>query len=77
MKALLTLMLIALLTMSSTSQTDDDHVVSLNIIESVNTLEDMYEWITWDVAEGTVDPYIGATYQDAIDDVLERLYSEY
>jgi len=43
--------------------------------ETVNTLEDLREWITYDIAEHRTDSSLGATYLENIDQVINELQS--
>ena len=43
--------------------------------EVINTLEDLREWITFDIAEHRTDSVIGATYIENIGQVLNKLQS--
>jgi len=45
----------------------------LDYIETVNTLEDLQEWITWDIKSGDIKPCIGVGYLENIDECLLRL----
>lgn len=47
---------------------------SFNIRESINTLEDMKEWMIYDIDVQDVDQEKGLLYIENIDKVLERLY---
>ena len=43
--------------------------------EAINTLEDLREWITFDIAENRTDSILGATYIENIDQVISKLQS--
>ena len=43
--------------------------------EAMNTLEDLREWITYDIAEHRTDSSLGATYLENIDQVINVLQS--
>ena len=45
----------------------------LDYIETVNTLEDLQEWIVQDIQNGQVNQMIGETYLENIDQCLSRL----
>ena len=45
----------------------------LDYIETVNTLEDLQEWIAWDIKSGDIKPCIGVGYLENIDECLSRL----
>ena len=45
----------------------------LDYIEAVNTLEDLQEWIAWDIKSGDIKPCIGVGYLENIDECLSRL----
>jgi hypothetical protein len=47
---------------------------NFNIRESINTLEDMKEWMMYDIDVQDVDQEKGSLYIENIDKVLERLY---
>jgi len=44
-----------------------------NYRETVNTLEDLQEWIAWDIKSGDIKPCIGVGYLENIDECLSRL----
>jgi len=64
---LFTLMALALFSFSPTNR---------NIDESINTLEDIQEWIASDVDDGYTDGERGASYILNIDQVIKRLNKE-
>ena len=41
--------------------------------ESVDTLEDMYEWMEWDILNDKVDKEIGEIYLVHVEDLIEQL----
>ena len=41
--------------------------------ESVNTIEDMVEWMRWDIKTGAVKPEIGQSYVESLLSLLSRL----
>jgi len=43
-----------------------------NCRETKNTMEDMVEWIEWDIQEGRIDSTLGSTYIYNISDHLVR-----
>jgi hypothetical protein len=44
-----------------------------NINETINTLEDMEEWLEWDIQRGKVDSNVGKLYLINIENCLYRL----
>tara|TARA_R100000995_G_scaffold67762_1_gene36392 strand:- start:1360 stop:1602 length:243 start_codon:yes stop_codon:yes gene_type:complete len=46
---------------------------NLDYIETINTLEDLQEWIAQDIKNGQVNQVIGETYLENIDECLSRL----
>lgn len=42
-------------------------------IESVNTIEDMIEWMRWDIKTGAVEPEVGQSYVESLMSLLSRL----
>lgn len=44
-----------------------------NINETVNTLEDMKEWLEWDIQRGKIESNIGTLYIINVDNCLDRL----
>ena len=42
-------------------------------IESVNTIEDMVEWMRWDIKTGAVEPEVGQSYVESLMSLLSRL----
>ena len=42
-------------------------------IESVNTIEDMIEWMRWDIKTGAVEPEVGQSYVESLISLLSRL----
>ena len=74
-KAIIFLLIMGVLSiLSLTSATVINN--QLNIDESINTLEDMKEWIIDDVNNEYVEVERGVLYIKNIDNVLDRLYAE-
>jgi hypothetical protein len=42
-------------------------------VESVNTIEDMVEWMRWDIKTGAVEPEVGQSYVESLMSLLSRL----
>tara|TARA_R110000803_G_scaffold145933_4_gene211756 strand:+ start:182 stop:469 length:288 start_codon:yes stop_codon:yes gene_type:complete len=42
--------------------------------DQINTLEDLKEWIQWDIEENRIDIWIGNSYLEAIDYELNKYY---
>ena len=42
-------------------------------VESVNTIEDMIEWMRWDIDNLVIDQEIGQMYIDTMIDLISRL----
>ena len=42
-------------------------------VESVNTIEDMVEWMRWDIKTGAVEPEVGRSYVESLMSLLSRL----
>jgi len=42
-------------------------------VESVNTVEDMIEWMRWDIKTGAVEPEVGQSYVESLLSLLSRL----
>tara|TARA_Y100000401_G_C8212457_1_gene169162 strand:+ start:247 stop:528 length:282 start_codon:yes stop_codon:yes gene_type:complete len=42
-------------------------------VESVNTIEDMIEWMRWDIDNLVIDQEIGQMYIDTMFDLISRL----
>jgi len=53
----------------------DRHQATNEHREAINTLEDLREWITFDMAEHRTDSILGATYIENIDQVINKLQS--
>lgn len=47
-----------------------------DLIESVNTIEDMIEWIVADIQSEDIDPAIGVGYLENLDFLLTKLKKE-
>ena len=60
------LIILMLLTSSTYAQTYE-------VNEAVNTLEDMKEWLSWDIETGAIDSNIGTLYMINITNCLDRL----
>ena len=41
--------------------------------ESVNTIEDMVEWMRWDIKTGAVEPEVGQSYVESLMSLLSKL----
>ena len=52
---------------------DKYNMDKLNYIETINTLEDMKEWMNSDINNSIIDQTIGETYIENIDACLSRL----
>ena len=53
----------------------DRHQAIYEHREAINTLEDLREFITFDIAEHRTDSILGATYLENIDQVINELQS--
>jgi len=53
----------------------DKHQATNEHREAINTLEDLREWITFDISEHRTDSSLGATYIENIDQVINELQS--
>ncbi len=42
-------------------------------VESVNTIEDMVEWMRWEIKTGAVEPEVGQSYVESLISLLSRL----
>lgn len=73
MKKLLT-MLVVLLVISLSSFKQERS--TFNIRESINTLEDMKEWMMYDIDQNDVNRSKGEIYIENLDEVIKRLQSE-
>jgi len=67
---------VVLATLTLLSLTSFTTYNQLNIDESINTLEDMREWLIDDINNEYVESERGALYIENIDNVLERLHTE-
>lgn len=45
-----------------------------NLQECINDMEDVIEFMTWDIQEGRIDSAIGAQYIENFQQTLTRLY---
>tara|TARA_R100000234_G_scaffold31041_1_gene18253 strand:+ start:205 stop:450 length:246 start_codon:yes stop_codon:yes gene_type:complete len=45
----------------------------IDYIETVNTLQDLREWVNWDIKSGDIEPCIGVGYLENIEAALSRL----
>jgi len=43
-------------------------------VDQTNLLEDLKEWVKWDIEEGRVNNVIGVTYLEAIESGLDKTY---
>ena len=60
--------------MSYAQQVANDSITKkVAYIESVNTIEDMIEWMRWDIKTGAVEPEVGQSYVESLMSLLSRL----
>ena len=52
---------------------DDALTKKIAYVESVNTLEDMIEWVRWDIKNGEIRAEIGQSYVENLYSLLSRL----
>jgi hypothetical protein len=52
---------------------NDSITKKIAYIESVNTVEDMIEWMRWDIKTGAVEPEVGQSYVESLMSLLSRL----
>jgi hypothetical protein len=52
---------------------NDSITKQIAYIESVNTIEDMIEWMRWDIKTGAVEPEVGQSYVESLMSLLSRL----
>ena len=52
---------------------NDSIVKQIAYIESVNSIEDMIEWMRWDIKTGAVEPEVGQSYVESLMALLSRL----
>ena len=50
---------------------------AINVMSAINTLEDMKEWIEWDVYNGRIDSATGETLIHNIDETLVNVTEGY
>jgi len=50
-----------------------EQISNIAYIESVNTIEDMIEWMRWDIKTGDVEPEVGQSYVESLMSLLSRL----
>ena len=50
-----------------------EQISNIAYIESVNTIEDMIEWMRWDIKTGEVEPEVGQSYVESLMSLLSRL----
>ncbi len=48
-------------------------IANIAWIESVNSIEDMIEWMRWDIKTGAVEPEVGQSYVQSMIDLLSKL----
>jgi hypothetical protein len=48
-------------------------ISELDYLEAVNTVEDLIEWITWDIKSDDIKPAIGVGYLENLDAILVQL----
>ncbi len=51
----------------------DKQIANIAWIESVNSIEDMIEWMRWDIKTGAVEPEVGQSYVQSMIDLLSKL----
>jgi hypothetical protein len=68
-KILLTLTLITIIITTNSFTPDDSDLMYVT-----DTLEDMKEWMQWDMQNGAVDTTVGKTYIMHIDNCISILY---
>jgi hypothetical protein len=69
MKKMLTIPVIIILLSFTPSKSDN----TFQINEAINTLEDMKEWMEWDMYTGDIDSLKGALYIENIENTILRL----
>ena len=52
---------------------NDSLTKKIAYIESVNSIEDMIEWMRWDIKTGAVEPEVGQSYVENLMSLLSRL----
>jgi ABC-type enterochelin transport system ATPase subunit len=52
---------------------NDSITKQIAYIESVNTVEDMIEWMRWDIKTGAVQAEVGQSYVESLLSLLSRL----
>ena len=52
---------------------DDALTKKIAYIESKNTIEDMIEWMRWDIKTGAVQAEVGQSYVESLLSLLSRL----
>jgi len=52
---------------------NDSITKQIAYVESVNSVEDMIEWVRWDIKTGTVKPEVGQSYVESLMSLLSRL----
>ena len=56
------------------TQVQNDSITKLiSYVESKNTIEDMIEWMRWDIQEGKVNKEVGELYVQNMIDLLSKL----
>jgi hypothetical protein len=50
-----------------------EQISNIAYIESVNTIEDMVEWMRWDIKTGAVEPEVGQSYVESLMSLLSKL----
>ncbi|MHA2039151.1 MAG: hypothetical protein ACW98X_22215 [Promethearchaeota archaeon] len=48
-------------------------ITTHNHIEPINTLEDMIEWMQWDIEQGAVDSIVGVLYIENMERTIQQL----
>ena len=69
----ITLSVAALLTAGGLFAQSPRVIDNYNYVETVNTLEDLMEWINSDIQEGKIDSISGVDYIANINEILSRL----
>tara|TARA_R100000388_G_scaffold82640_1_gene61463 strand:+ start:267 stop:560 length:294 start_codon:yes stop_codon:yes gene_type:complete len=53
--------------------TNDSITKRIAYVESVNSIEDMIEWMRWDIKNDLVRPEVGQSYVESLVSLLSRL----
>lgn len=68
--------LLAILITSTLLTGPDDgmyHTTNYNALEAISDLEDMKEWISWDIEEGKIDSLVGNLLIENLDVTIQTL----